>query len=547
MRTIKQILSAHEPEIFESWTNEANRAAAARGLTRPELTNMMLEYVRSLARGWDGEEVRRERAELIESHLSSRLRAGFRLDETIEEFAILGRAILRACAVSATEARPSPEEIERLFAEIQDASVLVTQAYRQHLQDDAQTEKRYLRLLHAPFLEPLGSEAPLSSERLRKALDVVMESVGADTAALLLHDAGTGNLVMVASVGLAEEPLVEYARTVDASSFAGAVALRGQPMSIRDVETTSLDVPDGLRDSGIHSLLGVRLPAHRALLGIVYVGLCEKRPFTPQEIRRIQAIGERLALLIDNARLYEDLLGQLDAVRAERELREQFVSVLAHDLRGPLSAARMAATLLAARPDADGTHVARRVEVVVRNLDRADRMVIDLLDVARIHAGRRLSLTLEECDLGEIGRELVNELAVEHPGRLALHADEGARGIWGASELRRALWNLVSNALKYGAQDAPITVSILKRGDGVEARVHNEGAPISSEAQETMFEPFTRAAGERGAHGWGLGLMLVRACAEAHGGSVHVDTAPDRGTTFTLRLPADARPAQNGA
>jgi signal transduction histidine kinase len=74
--------------------------------------------------------------------------------------------------------------------------------------------------------------------------------------------------------------------------------------------------------------------------------------------------------------------------------------------------------------------------------------------------------------------------------------------------------------------------------------VHNEGAPIPPEAQETLFDPFMRAAGEHRAQGWGLGLMLVRACAEAHGGSVHVDSAPGRGTTFTMRLPVDARPAQ---
>jgi signal transduction histidine kinase len=311
------------------------------------------------------------------------------------------------------------------------------------------------------------------------------------------------------------------------------------------VETTPLDVPDGLRHSGIHSLLGIRLPPQRSLMGVVYIGLREERTFTARETRRIAAVGERLALHLDNARLYAELLDQLDALRVARELRNQFASVLAHDLRGPLSAARLAATLLAAQPGVSGPSVAKRVEVIVRNLDRADHMVIDLLDVDRIHAGRRLSIILEECNLSELGRELVDEIAADHPGCIVLHADEGVRGIWGASELRRALWNLISNAQKYGAKDAPITVAITKLRDGVEVSVHNEGAPIPSEAQETLFDPFTRAAGEHRAHGWGLGLMLVRACAEAHGGSVRVDSAPGRGTTFAMRLPADARPAQD--
>lgn len=544
MQTIKQIIAAHASEIVETWASEANRAAAARGLASPELTNMMPKYVRTLARGWDGEEVRRQRDELIESHLSSRLRAGFSLEEALEEFAILGRAIVRTWSIAAAEEQPSLEEIERLFAEIHARSVFIAQAFRQHLLEDEQAEKRYLRLLHDPFLQPFGGEAPLSSKRLRKVLEVVMEAMDADTAALLLHDIRTGKLEMVASVGLADEPFVEYVRVVDASSFAGAVALQDYAMSMRDVETTLLDVPDRLRHSGIHSLLGIRLPPQRSLMGVLYIGLREKRTFTARETRRIAAVGERLALHLDNARLYTELLDQLDTLRVAREVRNQFVSVLAHDLRGPLSAARMAATLLAAQPDATGPGVAKRVEVIVRNLDRADRMVTDLLDADRIHAGRRLTVTLEECNLSELGRELVDEIAADHPGRIVLHADEGVRGIWGASELRRALWNLISNALKYGAKDAPITVAVAKQRDGVEVSVHNEGAPIPPEAQATLFDPFTRAAGEHGAHGWGLGLMLVRACAEAHGGSVHVDSAPGRGTTFTMRLPADARPAQ---
>lgn len=545
MRTIKEIISAHGSEIIESWAEEATRTAAARGLGRPELTNMMPKYVRSLARGWDEEDVRRERHELIENHLSSRLRAGFSLDETLEEFAILGRAIVRTWSAAGAEERPSLDEIERLFAELQSVSAFVTQAFRQHLLEDEQAEKRYLRLLHTPFLEPLDGEAPLSVRRLSKVLEVVMESMGADTAALLLHDVETGRLVMVASVGVAAEPFVEYVRRVDVSSFAGAVALHERPMSIPDVETTPLDVPDALRHSGIHALLGIRLPPQRTLVGVVYIGLRETRAFTARETRRIEAVSQGLALHLDNAKLHADLLDQLGALRVARALRSQFVAVLAHDLRGPLSAARMAATLLAAQPD--GPDVAKRAAIVARNLDRADRMVIDLLDADRVQAGRRLALTLGECDLGELGRELIDELAAEHPGRIALRADEGVRGIWGASELRRALWNLVSNALKYGAKDAPVTVAITKQGGGAEVSVHNEGALIPPEAQRTLFEPFTRAASEHGAHGWGLGLMLVRACAEAHGGSVDVESAPGRGTTFTLRLPADARPAQEVA
>ncbi len=99
-------------------------------------------------------------------------------EEALEEFAILGRAIVRTWSTAAAEEQPSLEEIERLFAEIQAVSVFVAKAFRQHLLEDEQTEKRYLRLLHDPFLQPFGGEAPLSSGRLRKVLEVVMEVDG---------------------------------------------------------------------------------------------------------------------------------------------------------------------------------------------------------------------------------------------------------------------------------------------------------------------------------------------------------------------------------
>jgi signal transduction histidine kinase len=98
----------------------------------------------------------------------------------------------------------------------------------------------------------------------------------------------------------------------------------------------------------------------------------------------------------------------------------------------------------------------------------------------------------------------------------------------------------VSNAIKYGAADRPIDVAIAAGRSGVTLSVHNEGPPLAPEEQAQLFVPFRR--GRRGRQpGWGLGLTLVKACAEAHGGRVEVRSSVEEGTTFSLHLPADAR------
>jgi len=106
--------------------------------------------------------------------------------------------------------------------------------------------------------------------------------------------------------------------------------------------------------------------------------------------------------------------------------------------------------------------------------------------------------------------------------------------------------NLTTNALKYGDHDYPITITVSETHGRGNVAVHNHGPVIPAEKRETLFRAFQRLtdAEMSGKTGWGLGLAQVRAVAEAHGGSIGVDSVPDRGTTFTIDIPLDARPYQ---
>jgi signal transduction histidine kinase len=229
----------------------------------------------------------------------------------------------------------------------------------------------------------------------------------------------------------------------------------------------------------------------------------------------------------------------------QSSFRDQFFATVAHDLRNPLNAAQASAALILRDPRADGvTSWAARI---IDNISRADRMVRDLLDAMRVQTGARLTLEIKSCDLVEVVQQALDRFQTDAGKRIVLVAPGAVRGHVAPDALGRAVENLISNALKYGAPSRPITVTLNEtHGRGI-VMVHNHGPVIPSEKRETLFRAFQRLteAEISGKSGWGLGLAQVRAVAEAHGGSIGLDSLPDRGTTFIIDIPLDARPYQD--
>jgi signal transduction histidine kinase len=225
-------------------------------------------------------------------------------------------------------------------------------------------------------------------------------------------------------------------------------------------------------------------------------------------------------------------------------LRERFMAALTHDLRNPLSTANVAAEII--KRTSDVTKIKELAERITDNLARMDAMIRDLLDSMIFQSGERLRLRLEECDAMEIAREVCEQFTAMHGPRFTL-AGEAVKGWWDRQTMKRAIENLVGNALKYGAPDTPIRIGIEMQHGRMMLAVHNEGEPIPPEQIECIFQVFQRAvaAKEGDKPGWGIGLPYVRSVAESHGGSVSVDSAMGRGTTFMLDLPLDARPFQS--
>ena len=220
---------------------------------------------------------------------------------------------------------------------------------------------------------------------------------------------------------------------------------------------------------------------------------------------------------------------------------EQILALVAHDVRNPLATAKMELLVLVDPGSNEQSREGRAM--MLRNLEQADSMIQSLLDVASIRAGRTLPIERHACDLSEELRRMVAALGARD--RIDLETDGPIRGEWGTAGLLRALQNLVANALKYGTPGSRVGVRLRRDGDTVLLCVHNDGPPIREEDQREIFRPFRRTTESvaSGRRGWGLGLAIVQAVAEAHGGHASVESTEASGTTFTLAMPLRAREA----
>jgi signal transduction histidine kinase len=241
---------------------------------------------------------------------------------------------------------------------------------------------------------------------------------------------------------------------------------------------------------------------------------------------------------IDN--MMRDSANAFSAVQAA--LREQFVAAITHDLRTPLSNARMAAELIE-RNAGDGD-VRQLAQTILRSAERIDTMTRELLDRIVFGSCGKLALRISEFDLAELAREVAGAMASAGHVELEL-PPEPLLGYWCRDSLRRAMENLVGNAAKYGRPDAPVQLSVSVMLERVAIAVHNDGEPIAPEDCESIFQVYRRATRAKdAAQGWGVGLPFARKVAEAHGGSIIVASNQQDGTTFVIDIPRDARPHQ---
>lgn len=235
---------------------------------------------------------------------------------------------------------------------------------------------------------------------------------------------------------------------------------------------------------------------------------------------------------------------RLEAARAELERqRDEFFSSVSHDLRTPVAAIKAAiGVVLANEPPYMPAPLHRLLGNIDLAADELTRLIEDLLEIARLRAGR-VTLWRAPIDLRDVVARAVHAIeplaAQRHQTLQVEQPDEPVIAQVDGDRLGRVLRNLLANAQKYGREPGRISVHVEERSGQVLISVTDDGPGIPVEDQERIFERFYRVGGST-AVGTGLGLAIARGLVELHGGTFAVLSAPGAGSTFTVTLPREA-------
>ncbi|HVO44332.1 MAG TPA: GAF domain-containing sensor histidine kinase [Aggregatilineales bacterium] len=376
---------------------------------------------------------------------------------------------------------------------------------------------------------------------LNKIIKAATELTDTQSASIMLIDRTTGELRFEAasdmSLGAMEALVVPLE-----GSLAGWVVQHGEPVLVEDTrnEPRWFKRVDDTIEFRTRNLLGVPMSAHNKVIGVVEaINKRENSPWTEDDVNTLTTLAAQAAIAIENARLFQ---------------QSDFISEMVHELRTPLAALKASTTLLL-RPELPEKRRQGIIETMQAETDRLSRLTTDFLDLARLESGRaRLETTVfKAADLIRESIEVVHSQATERGVRVFDECDpeqliQGDRG-----KVKQVLLNLLTNAIKYNKDHGEIHVSVALTDESHSGKkqkesmarvaVHDTGHGMSKESQAHMFEKFYRAAETSGSsQGTGLGLVIAKRIAEAHGGEMWLESEPGEGTTFFFTLPTVTAP-----
>lgn len=251
-------------------------------------------------------------------------------------------------------------------------------------------------------------------------------------------------------------------------------------------------------------------------------------------------LGEKEQILVDLEKERERLSLVLDELKVSIKIRDDFLASVSHDLRNPLSTILTITQLLRKKTtDVDLLTILDRLDA---NVKKEARLVDDLLDVARIKAGK-LRVLLSEVDLCEIldaTLEGVRAFAEQKRVAILIARCDPITMQADALRLQQVFWNILSNAIKFTPEGGTVAIAIRREGNEAIVTVKDSGAGITSEFLPKIFEKFSQARDETsgGPAGLGLGLAIAHSIVEMHGGNIAAQSeGVGKGSTFTVHLP----------
>jgi len=406
------------------------------------------------------------------------------------------------------------------------------------------TDARAASLQHR-LLTTLEHLLAIQALAVKPALDEashwVAEALRADKTDAFLHDPATDSLVALGTsdtpmgrlqhrLGLHRLPLANGGRAV-------AVYQTGVPFRTGHTDADPDDLQGMTKGLGVRSTIAAVIAVDGERRGVLMANSARPNAFSATDLRFCAAVAHWVGLVAHRAELAERLARDA-AAQARRGAAEELISMLAHDLRTPLTPARGYLDLLQRDAQQAGhTRAVGYVQQVQRALDRVQHMIGAILDASRLEQGL-FALTPQPLDLAALVRDTAHLL---HTPQTPIHFQGPADLIVEGADperLRQALENLIGNALAHTPPGVPVVVALAPetRAAGAWAvlSVRDDGPGIAPSLLPTVFDRFVRGSPSTGL---GLGLYLARGIAEAHGGALTVESPLGAGTTFRLALP----------
>ncbi len=326
----------------------------------------------------------------------------------------------------------------------------------------------------------------------------------------------------------------------------GRTIAEAKPIHVHDMATEREHFPTSwelAQKYGHHTMLTLPLLREGIPFGVMFLRRMEVRPFSDKQVKLSLTFADQAAIAIENVRLFNELQEKTRQLEIANKHKSEFLANMSHELRTPLNAIIGFSEVLQERMFGE---LNDKQDEYVRDIHESGRhllsLINDILDLSKIEAGR-MDLEPSEFDLPaalQNALALMRERAQRHGIALTL-ACEPSVGIIRADErkVKQAVLNLLSNAVKFTPDGGRVDVQAHRDTGKVEISVRDTGIGIAPEDHQTVFEEFRQVGRDytKKAEGTGLGLALTKRIIELHGGSLRLESALGKGSTFTITIP----------
>jgi two-component system, OmpR family, sensor kinase len=290
----------------------------------------------------------------------------------------------------------------------------------------------------------------------------------------------------------------------------------------------------------IKSKVGVPLEVGGSRRGVIMIASLQPDFFRPADVQFAESVARWVAMVAHRAELVQEITRNA-VEQGRRAVAEELITVLAHDLRNYVSPIQARLQLIRGRAARDDRKDdLRDSDMAGTGVDRLNRLITDILDVARLDQGI-FKLDIQPTDLARLTHDIAKALSTP-AHQIIVDAAEETLVAADAQRIQQCVENLIANAVQHSPHGAPVNVVVrVERRDERSwgcLDVRNEGPGIPIDIMPRIFERFTAGPGSRGL---GLGLYLARRIAAAHGGELNAESRPGQGVTFFLKLPCYER------